>query len=383
MAVWQLPNGRWAVKVWIGGRTGRQVFLTNDPITREPIKDKEHGLIIQGDILAQRRAAREETGDEDADPDTLMTFAELAALFWERHVVKKKLPYKTRQYFADQLDQRIIGRPDLSKKKRIDKQAAERRERQRVWLGDMPVNNIRPRVIDKWMADMERAGHGARSINAAVEVVRLILSKGIRWEIVTRANAASGFEPVRETPKEAMIYTVEELVRVGSRMPTDMDRALLFTLAFTGLRIGTVLSFRRNRINLETGMVRFYSSKGKRWITAPMDPRLVRCLDWWMAQHNQAIIFHRAKDKKKQISQDWWRLRRFKPAMHAEGFLHAFIHELRHTGITRFIGLGFTAKQVGDMVDQSSEWITMQYAKDFDQHRSVAVERLRAGADFD
>jgi len=233
--------GRWEVKVYFGKRQ-----VVRRAHTEREAKQVERELLNERDLMVERVAV-------DDQPQLDPTLHEMAAMWWDRHLVARDRSPNTLEFYSRQLEQRIIGTEQL------------RRARPNFpWLGDLRFSQLSRLKLDDWIAAMmhERQTladgttkrlHGARSTNAAIRTLKAIWNKALDWEQVEVVNRAAKLEEVDEakqaTTRKAL--TPEEVLAIAGECHSDRDRALVVTLGFTGMRLGEAAGLTWDAIDLE------------------------------------------------------------------------------------------------------------------------------------
>ena len=168
------------------------------------------------------------------------------------------------------------------------------------------------------------------------------------------------------------ILTAEQVSKVAEAVP-DRYRALVYLLAYGGLRWGEAVALRRERINvlrsrvevkesvaetgsgLHYGPTKTYQARSVA-IPAFLKEMLEDHLDRYVDDGRDALVF--TTEAGTPARSNNWRSRVWHPALKEAGLPPVRIHDLRHTCATLLIAQGAHAKAIQRHLGHSSIQIT-------------------------
>lgn len=379
-----------------GGYTNRWVRATTQ---RECLRLKA-ALIDERD--SQPRGA-------SATAKGVETVADLAALFVERHVSLKT--GTTPDSYMNALELRIA--PHLYRVKLRDLTT----EMVETWMAHL-ANEQRhatntagePRYDALGKPVMEPA-HGHPSINVARQVLVTMLNKGKKWRYL-RENPAATADKLPVIVRQVSVYHPEQIdalaigaIRrrfdrvgyIGGASPkyceqwAPRDVAMIYLLAYSGLRLGELLALRwmddqgdylrvRHSINARTGELA--PTKSKRERSVPILTPAREAIEAWrtVCPDTKRGAWMFPSDRiTTPLRQNTWRGRTFKEAARVAGLPEARPHELRHTFASLMIAKNVTPLRLSQWLGHSDPVTTMRrYAHLFDRVESDAVAKVNA-----
>jgi integrase len=260
------------------------------------------------------------------------------------------------------------------------------------YFGRMPIGEIMPLDIEKWLKEMERDGVSPSRRRQALHVLSGSLRKALVNSMIP-TNPASAVKAPRIEKTEITPLTVSEIKAIADRTP-EAHRTLIYVLGYGGLRIGEAVALRRRSVDLAAceltitesvsdvnGHLEFVRPKNDKPRTVSMPPFLRDMmavhLDVYARRDVQALVFTDGRGG--VLRADNFRKREFYPAVEAAGIgRHVRVHDLRHTAASLLIQQGIHPKVVQDHLGHSSISVTMdRYGHIYDADRSKAAEALQ------
>lgn len=255
-------------------------------------------------------------------------------------------------------------------------------------LGQLRLDEIGPREVARWRADLLAAGLSAGYVNQCVTILRLLLRQAVTWEVIDRApevarvpDRAESWDWLREDEQA-------RLVRVMDGHP--LDRMITVAL-HTGARVGELVALEWGDVDLERQEVTIRrtgwhgettSPKSGRARTVPLNASAVQALREQRAQtylagdlvwrggpgggamYTLASPSHHLRGRLKQAG-----LRRIR------------FHDLRHTFASRLVQSGVSLQVVQQLLGHSSITITQRYAHLAPDQLADAVAALERATD--
>lgn len=398
--VYRKDRQQWMAMVRYGRK---QVWRTPDENTEASAKVKEAELIIE------RERQRLAEGGKFYPNATVRDALNL----WWGEAVDGVVGAKTQEYYRLQIDQRIVDSAEVRQLhaervaeivganreiEELNREARERNQRraargdppwyrvrerrpipdcphcrQAVFIGDEPITALTRRKLGAWRKSMVAAGHGNRSINAAISTAKAAIGWAIDNDVVDLArNPLSHFEGVEEEVRDAYVFEHGELDAIAAALTTDEVRTLHYVLAYTGQRIGAAVLLERRQIRFADGGIYVRHLKGKREeVRIPMIPRLALALEWYVAQLPKGR--QRLFDLTPVHARRLW-----KRAAGAAGYPWAVPHMLRH-GVVSLIAAtpGGTIQMAAEIVGHSTEYMTHRYSWIFDKQKDAVMRRMQ------
>jgi integrase len=214
-------------------------------------------------------------------------------------------------------------------------------------FGDLRLSAIRDTALIEYRVRRKRAGAGARSIQAEMQVFQRVIRWAQRRRYVVDSRLLD-VELPKATPRksERRIYdpeSVERLLAVASRR----DAVVIEVLSRTGLRVGELRAF-------DVGWLRWserrlvvphdlqYSPKGGRTRSIPLESELVTILRDWVGDRTAGRVFEpltpgrRRKGHYRGTGLD---VQRLMDRLSAAAGLELTAHDLRHHAISRWVAL--------------------------------------------
>ncbi|HUF69859.1 MAG TPA: tyrosine-type recombinase/integrase [Longimicrobiales bacterium] len=237
-------------------------------------------------------------------------------------------------------------------------------------------------AIDAITADDVRAMHariGRRSkysANRAVELLRAILNKGRRWNLLPakHPNPAADVDRFREKSRTRWLTEREigRLLRALDREDTE-TQAVVRLLLLTGARRGEILGARWDAIDLDARRLRLVETKSGEERIVPLSPEAVAIVRGLPRRLHSPWLFPSPKVDGahiKDIKPQWARVRR-------RARLHDVrLHDLRRTTGSALINAGHSLEVVGKALGHRSLRSTQIYARVANEQATAALDTL-------
>lgn len=248
------------------------------------------------------------------------------------------------------------------------------------FFGMTPVDRIKERDLERFIADRRAAGLSPKSIRNYLGTLHSIFDLAVRrghvsmnpCKLVDKPQSANDVEEIH-------FLTVEELDAVIAQAGQDdvgrVDRVLWLTCALTGMRMGETRGFRWQDIDWLAAKVRirqtyvrqeFKAPKSKRSSRAvPLARRLARELellhqDTAFTGDDHLVFGHPRTGTPLDGSRA---LKRYKRACRAAGVTKTNrLHDLRHTFGTRLAGQGVPMRTLQEWMGHRDFKTTLIYA---------------------
>lgn len=407
----------WAFAIERGRVDGRRLT----PITRGPFKTKQDAQAALRDELGSREQGT------FVEPSR-MTVAQWFTDGWVPALAQSKLRATTRDLYARVVRLHILPAP----------------------FGQLPVQTLRPQDIRNLFTRLETEGSegGRGGLSAAsLHNVRTVLHKGLKQaqaEGVVARNVVALVDPPprsRETDDEPEVghWTAEQVgqfldytdratcegkvterrTRKGKEyeyarsVPADpMLRAILYMLAYTGMRRGEACGLRWQNIDLDSGACQVRDARvmvagqaarskpktkrGRR--TLRLDPAVLEVLKAWRAEQNKLRLRYGAQwedDRGHVFTHEMrftkpirygvpvrpdWVSTKFRQFRKGAALPALRLHGLRHTVATVAYENGEDSRTIGDLLGHADQSVTDRtYMHTVQRLQDVAAARV-AGA---
>jgi integrase len=259
-------------------------------------------------------------------------------------------------------------------------------------LGHWPIRAIGRREVREYLTGLAISeGKGAATVEAVARLLHRVREVALVEDQIRR-NPAHGVavEPARR--RQPRFLTDKEVRAIAAKVP-ERYRALLWTLALGGLRIGEASALRVKNLDLKAGTIRVVESSaevGGRKVTGPTKSGKDRTVDIppelreMLADHlkrfgnrfdREAYVFTGPRGM--QIRQNAFRTRVFQPAADAAKITpRPTVHDLRHTAASLFARAGLTLLEAAGQLGHSATTMTERYSHVFKEHRQAKIGRL-------
>jgi integrase len=260
-------------------------------------------------------------------------------------------------------------------------------------LGHKRLRDVRRGDLERFYADLE-AQTTLATRRAVQQLVRRLFTVAVNSEWIAK-NPATGIPMPSAEQREPRFLTESEVGAIAENV-APRYRALVWTLALAGLRIGEATALRVKNLN---GVIRVVENspevKGKKVAGTPKtrgsrrDVPIPAFLRRMLKQHIQsyanvfdpeAYVFTSARGD--QVRQGNFLRRAFKPAALAAGIDPApTVHDLRHTAAALMLRHGMTPYEVAKLLGHSSvKMVEERYGHLYEHELQRKVEDL--GANF-
>ena len=240
-------------------------------------------------------------------------------------------------------------------------------------FGDLELSRIDRLAVRTWVADLEASGLSASRIRQARQVLSSAMAAAVESGFIA-ANPASGVKVPRAHPKEKAFLTAEQVELLADAID-EQYTALVYLLAYGGLRWGEAIAVRRRGIDLRrsrvevaaslaevAGVLHFGSTKTyeRRTVVLPSFVRdqLAEHLSRHGTDDLQALVFRSPEGTPLRHSN--FRRRVWLPAVRSADVPDGLrIHDLRHTCAALLIAESAHPKAIQEHLGHSSITVTM------------------------
>ena len=239
-------------------------------------------------------------------------------------------------------------------------------------FGDQQLAKVRPVEVGQFFSRLAAGGMSVSRMRQTKNVIKQIFDEAVQNGYLARTPIEAIRLP-RPQRREMNILSPSQVSLLASNVPERYE-ALIFLLAYGGLRWGEVAALRRGRFNVlrgrvevmeavseVNGVLHFGSTKThqSRSVTLPRFLRdlLIDHLHRFVEDDVDALVFTTETDANLRIGnfrrRVWW------PALEAAGLPRSVrIHDLRHTCASMLIARGAHAKAIQQHLGHSSITVT-------------------------
>ena len=260
-------------------------------------------------------------------------------------------------------------------------------------LGRKRLAQLKPLDIQQLIGAIGDGGR-VRTANLVRTVLYSALKQAVRWQLIPH-NPVEAVDRLRETPKEATLWTPEQVRTFLNTAKDHRLYAAFYLMIVTGLRRGEVLGLRWNdleddslrviqTITVVENKVAFGTPKterGARRVTLPPDAVEV------LAQHRAAQDTEHAKIPEAWEHPELVFTTEIGTPLHPRNFYRTWqglikeaelprirLHDLRHLHVSLLIQRGFDPKTIADRVGHADPGFTLRrYGHLFEARRRAAA----------
>jgi integrase len=318
-----------------------------------------------------RRVRRlKQTGDPALFADEI-TLAEYVHGEWWPNYAERRLALRTQETYSTDLDLRILPR-----------------------LGDLTLTQLRPSVIERFAADLERLGTGRATIVSTLSVLQGVMKRAVRDYNLSGNPVKQIDKPSQRREREPVLITVEqvEAMRLACLRRDDLRSATLISLlAYAGPRPEsealplTWAAIRRRTILIRATKRGVPHERATR-LLAPLADDLRTWREACGLPPDDAPVIPNARgDHWSRNDWDNWRARSFRAAAAAaglragknDGASRVRPRDLRSSFATLLIYEGQPPPYVAEQLGHSPATLLRDYARvwgDFDPSQRISAE---------
>lgn len=255
-------------------------------------------------------------------------------------------------------------------------------------IGERPVRTIGKADVRAFLAELRKT-KGTATVEAVARLLHRVLEVAVEEDRIGR-NPAHGVRVAPSRRREARFLTEAEVAAIADAVP-DRYRALVWTLALSGLRIGEAAALRVKNVN-ETHIRVVESSAevaGRKVTTSPksgrardvdIPPELRKMLREHIHTYSNAFdpeAFVFVGERGGELRQNAFRKRVFQPAAAQAGISPGpTVHDLRHTAASFMARSGFTLLEAAGQLGHGATSMTQRYSHVFPAERQAKSARL-------
>ena len=245
-----------------------------------------------------------------------------------------------------------------------------------------PLDKITPLLIDEFRSSLQKGNLSINSINKAMDVLRLMFNKGMKWGYLNRSPFT--LEKLK-VPK--IDYTwwkdpadIEKFLTVAKGVPVY---GIYLCALETGMRLGELIGLSKQDVDLERNQIRVHRQwldkqkdygpcKGNNVRTIPINQELGDVLRVLIEKspHREAIFISRNGKRLgcRKVSGD-----QFPRLIKRAGVSSIAFHDLRHTFASHYMINGGNIWDLMQILGHADVKMTMRYAHLNPHHLKASV----------
>ncbi|MDD3014259.1 MAG: tyrosine-type recombinase/integrase [Candidatus Gastranaerophilales bacterium] len=260
-----------------------------------------------------------------------------------------------------------------------------------LYFGKMPISNITPSDIHKFIQLKINEGLSHSSINHFLILLGSILKKMVDDELIIK-NPAMKVKKLKVIKKEMEIFSIDELYIVldtAKKCHPDFY-PLLFTAVATGARQSELVALKWSKINWETRQITIDECYSKNVLAEPktktskrrinMSKELTKVLKEWKLRcpnNSKNLVFPNSVGNYLDANNMY--KRQFLPLLKECGVKKIRFHDLRHQFVSLLITQNVHVKYIQKQMGHSSSELTMDtYSHILKEVDQTGVEALDA-----
>jgi integrase len=258
-----------------------------------------------------------------------------------------------------------------------------------------PIASITTEDVEEAAERWRRDGVSDESIRKALTVLSKVYdyaAKRHKPRLQVANPVTDADRPTARVKRQPNAFTDKQLALIAKKMPDKRDRAMLYFLACTGLRIGEGFGLRledvtdsqlRVRRTIDEGAGSIEHPKGGKERTVQLTPAAQANLSILAGDRETGYVYASgnvdADGTERPANIKQWRKKRFQTAAKAAGFDGARPHDLRHTYASHAIHAGASVLKVQEQMGHARASITLdRYSHLFAEVDTLFVDTLGA-----
>jgi site-specific recombinase XerD len=235
-------------------------------------------------------------------------------------------------------------------------------------IGDVPLDELRPGDLRRWMAALLDAGYAKASVSLWLRSVRAVLSR-LHREGLLRENPALSVQPPKTPQHYPRVLSESEVLALLKAARAQAQTwhgkrnwAMLLTLLDAMLRLKELIDLELQDVNLQARSIRVRHGKGDKERVVFMGRRLTKAMRDWLSVRGHVlgsdwVFISRSGERldKRNVQRILERLGK------RAGGVKVSPHMLRHTGATLFIRNGGDPFSLQRLLGHSDIQTTMVY----------------------
>lgn len=251
------------------------------------------------------------------------------------------------------------------------------------FFGHRALSTITPADIDSYIG--RRLYHiSSSTVRKEFYFLRKLFREASmpRWIPITNlsedfVNPCVGLKPPSPNPPRAMIVNEAEIERLLDKSPNEVAKAIILFAIYSGCRQGEILPLQEKQVNWDKGFIYWPKTKNRKPKNLPLSPALEKILKE-VPRFNDSPFFFCSPKLGKPYTKGGFasifnRMRKWADLKELR------FHDLRRVFGTKLAELGYTEKDIADLLGHEDTRSTRIYVKIVDKRRKEAMERVDFG----
>lgn len=246
-------------------------------------------------------------------------------------------------------------------------------------FGALKLDEITSLQVDRFVAQMQRDGLSAKTINNHLTILRKCLVVAVRWK---ELKDVPSIEFLETQIADIEAVPADSLVRLQNALPEPW-RTLVLTAAKTGLRFNELAALRWVDVNLDEQEI--YVCQGEVFgrVGPPKTASSIRAVPLTsdvvaalrgLARCHERVFIHNGRSI--TYGSAWYQIT---AGCKRAGIAHTSWHPLRHTYVTELSARGVPDRTIADLVGHSKIEMMLRYRHRVSAAKRAAVQTLEPG----
>ncbi len=242
-------------------------------------------------------------------------------------------------------------------------------------FGSLLLKDVTADQVSKMIEALVGSGLKPATVNRVLALLKHSFTKAKEWGLI-RHSQVTEVKRLKERNQRVRYLTVDEYRRLLGECP-DYQRPIVTTAVNTGMRLGEILSLRKNQVNWAQRVVLLADTKNGENRGVPLNTTMVDLLRGILRDHMRSGITSPYVFVNPLTSDRWWSIRNsFTAAVKRAGIEDFRFHDLRHTAASWLVMSGADLPTVASVLGHKTLAMTQRYSHLSPAHRLAAVEAL-------
>ncbi len=231
--------------------------------------------------------------------------------------------------------------------------------------------------IKYYLAKMQHLNKlSACTISNMKRFISAFYSWALDDEYITR-NPVSAIKNIKQPTKEKIYLSNEEVEAMRDNCKTLRERAILELLLDTGMRVSEIQLLNRNSIDLVTGEVHIYATKGSKWRTGYINARAKRYISKYLnsRRDNSEALFVTERKPYNRLKSGAFQDEVQAIAKRAGVIKHVSVHIFRKTFATNLSAAGVPIEVIKELLGHANIAVTEKNYVTIDQDKVKAYHK--------
>lgn len=248
------------------------------------------------------------------------------------------------------------------------------------YLGDTPLNQITPQMVDNYKQMRIRKGASPNTVNHELTNLSHMLRMAIRWRYIDW-NVVSSVDKMKVAERSPRFLNRAEIHRLAEAARGSHVHPLIMTALHTGMRKSELFNLKWSDIDFSQHTVTVQSkddwhTKNYKSRTIQLTPALYevlrehRKLHLELGIHSEYVFTYQGHQFKSNIKRTLSRV------LEKAGLEGVTLHTLRHTFASQLVMAGVPLREVQELMGHASFETTLQYAHLSEDHAKRQVLKL-------